>query len=102
LPCGAAVPTSSYFENQDLFGQWLDEKFDHEPGNEFKTATSGDLYSSWAAYAKAAGEPAGSRKVFYRLLERRGCKHYRQHGGVPAWRGVRLKPSSTERYSDAW
>ena len=53
------MPTSSYFENQDVFGQWLDEKFDHEPGNEFKTATSGDLYSSWAAYAKAAGEPAG-------------------------------------------
>jgi putative DNA primase/helicase len=85
--------TASYFDNQDLFSQWLDDSCDAEPGNEFKTATSADLFASWARYAKAAGDPAGSRKSFSRLLERRGFEPYRQHEGVRAWRGIRLKPS---------
>jgi putative DNA primase/helicase len=106
-PASVQSATSSYFENQDLFGQWLEEKCDFEPSNEFKTATSADLYTSWAAYAKAAGEPTGSRKLFSRILERRGGKTYRQTGGVRAWQGVRLKPSTSWGQhggdpSDAW
>jgi putative DNA primase/helicase len=84
--------TASYFENQDLFSQWLEEKCDAEPGNEHKTATSADLFASWASYAKAAGDPAGTRKSFARILERHHFQSYRQHGGVRSWRGIRLKP----------
>jgi putative DNA primase/helicase len=74
-----------------LFSQWLEEKCDAEPGNEHKTATSADLFASWAAYAKAAGDRAGTRKSFARMLERRHFEPYRQTGGVRAWRGIRLK-----------
>jgi putative DNA primase/helicase len=91
------VATASYFDNQDLFSQWLEETCDAEPDNESKTETSAELFGSWATYAKAAGDPAGSRKIFARLLERRGFTPYRQTGGVRAWRGIRLKPSHQYR-----
>jgi putative DNA primase/helicase len=59
-PESVKAATRSYFENQDLFSQWLEEKCDVAPG---KDATSTDLFASWSAYAKAAGETAGSRKT---------------------------------------
>jgi putative DNA primase/helicase len=92
-PGTVRAATASYFDNQDLFSQWLEESCDVETDNEFKTATSAELFASWSKYAKAAGDPAGSRKSFSRLLERRGFEPYRQTGGVRAWRGVGLKPS---------
>jgi putative DNA primase/helicase len=87
--------TASYFDNQDLFNQWLEEKCDSEPGNESKTATSAELFTSWSKYAKAAGDLAGSRKSFARLLDRRGFEPYRQAGGIRAWKGLRLRPAET-------
>jgi putative DNA primase/helicase len=84
--------TASYFDNQDLFAQWLEEKCDAEPGNQHKTATSAELFKSWSDYAKAAGDPPGNRKSFARILERHGFKSHRQsHSGTRMWRGVRLK-----------
>jgi putative DNA primase/helicase len=85
--------TASYFDNQDLFSQWLEEKCDAEPINKHKTATSADLFRSWANYAKAAGDPAGSRKSFARLLERQRFKADRYPDGTRMWRGIRLKPA---------
>ena len=93
--------TASYFDNQDLFSQWLEEKCAAEPGNKHKTATSAELFSSWSKYAKAAGDLAGSRKSFARLLDRRGFEPYRQTAGVRAWRGLCLRPSeSYEGYDE--
>ena len=87
--------TKSYFDNQDLFSQWLEEQCDTEPGNEFKKETSADLFASWAAYAKAAGDLPGTRKSFARLLERH---HFTSclmgHDNVRGWQGIRLKPTA--------
>jgi putative DNA primase/helicase len=85
-----AAATRSYFENQDLFGQWLEEKCNAEPGNEKKTATSADLFASWSQFAKAAGETPGNRKSFARQLERRGFRSYRKgdKAGTRAWYGI--------------
>jgi putative DNA primase/helicase len=47
--------TASYFDNQDLFAQWLEEKCDAEPGNEFKTATSAALFKSCLYYSPYSG-----------------------------------------------
>lgn len=82
--------TAEYFENQDLFGQWLDEKCDAEPGNEFKTATSAQLFKSWSEFTQAAGEEPGTRKGFGMLLERRGFTRDRT-GKARLWQGLRLK-----------
>jgi putative DNA primase/helicase len=86
--------TSSYFDNQDLFSQWLDEKCNTEPGNKELTGRSADLFASWSAYAKAAGELPGSRKSFARQLERRGFVAYRRGDkvGTRAWYGIYVWP----------
>jgi putative DNA primase/helicase len=95
-PASVKAATASYFDNQDVFSQWLEEKCDVDLHNEFRTATSAELFDSWAKYAKGAGETTGSRKSFARLLERRGLEPYRRAGGVRAWRGARLKPTGYE------
>jgi putative DNA primase/helicase len=89
--------TASYFDNQDLVAQWIEEKCDAEPGNEHKTATSAELFKSWSDYAKAAGDTAGTRKSFARILERHGFRSDRQtNTGTRIWRGIYLKPSQYE------
>jgi len=36
--------TDAYFADQDLFGQWLDEVCDAEPGNTYKWETTAKLF----------------------------------------------------------
>ena len=45
---------------EDMLGQWIDEECDAEPGNDWKRATSAELFASWSTYAKRAGEPPQS------------------------------------------
>jgi putative DNA primase/helicase len=97
-PAPAVVDaTRDYFDNQDLVAQWLEEKCDAEPGNEFKTATSGALFTSWSAFAKAAGEDPGTRKGFVALLKRRQLRPTKRNG-VRLWLGVRLKPEGYDEF----
>ncbi len=83
--------TDAYFADQDLFGQWLDEECDAEPGNSHKWELSGKLFASWSAYAQGAGEKAGGRKAFFDLMQRRGFEPYKGPKGARAFRGVQLK-----------
>jgi putative DNA primase/helicase len=82
--------TTEYFSDQDLLAQWLDEQTDAEPGNTFKTATSSDLFKSWATYARAAGEDPGTQKRFAAALKDRGFKPARINT-ARLWQGLRLK-----------
>jgi putative DNA primase/helicase len=91
------VATASYFENQDLFGQWIQEKCDATPGDRNKTASSADLFASWSKFAKAAGETPGSRKSFARMLERRGFVPYRKgHSQIRAYYGIEVTHDADE------
>jgi putative DNA primase/helicase len=93
-PESVRAATDSYFDNQDLVSQWLEDKCDVDPGNQFKTATSAELFKSWSDYAKAGGDPSGSRRSFARVLERRGLRQFRRgKERARAWQGVRLRPS---------
>ena len=66
-PRSVALETDHYFEDQDMFSHWLDERCDAEPGNTHKRATSTELFKSWAEYAKAAGGPSrGCRSALAR------------------------------------
>ena len=76
-PASVIEATEDYFSAQDLFGQWLDEKCDVEPGNVYKTESNATLYASWREYAEKAGEPAGSQKAFAENMQRRGLQRYR-------------------------
>lgn len=86
--------TEEYFATQDAFGQWLAEECDCEPGNEFKTATSTELFNAWQSFARRSGEPISSHKDFSGRMEKRGFqKHKRQ--GTMIFKGIRIPPRST-------
>jgi putative DNA primase/helicase len=55
-PKAVEEATQEYFKTQDLFGQWLEDACDAEPGNRFKTESTGDLYRARCEYSSAAGE----------------------------------------------
>ena len=83
--------TEEYFAEQDAFGQWLEDECDCDPGNDYKTATSAELFASWQAYAARFGERPGSRKAFPDRL----AKHRIEPGRNMTsrfYKGIRLKP----------
>jgi putative DNA primase/helicase len=94
VPAPAIIEaTKDYFDNQDLFSQWLEDECDVEPGNRDKWDTSAELFKSWSGYAKTAGETPGGRKGFANLLEKRGFRKDREDtkSRTRIWRGLRLK-----------
>jgi putative DNA primase/helicase len=95
-PGSVMAATGKYFAEQDLFGQWLDEECDVDPGNRWKMAASGDLFASWTNYAKAAGGNAGNRAEFAAELEKQGFIPDKGTKGRRIWRGVCLKPEPSE------
>ncbi|ULB09571.1 phage/plasmid primase, P4 family [Cereibacter azotoformans] len=87
--------TAEYFEEQDLFGQWLAEEcsLDAKRGP-YSYETSRDLFESWTAYARAAGEEPGTSTRFGEMLARRGLLRgqERVNGKVAkVWRGINLR-----------
>jgi putative DNA primase/helicase len=91
-PEAVQAATEAYFDDQDLFGQWLNEKCDAEPGNEYKWETVSNLFASWRAFAERAGEVAGSTKAFSERLRRAGFEPHRTPT-ARIFRGVRLPPT---------
>ena len=61
--------TQDYFDAQDSFGAWLDAACIVEPGNDFRKATTRELFESWSAYARAANEQSGNRNVLRRAAD---------------------------------
>ncbi len=90
-PAIVKAETDEYFSAQDTFGDWLAERCDAEPGNKWKTATSGDLYRSWSAYAYHAGESAQTHKAFAERMLRAGFRNRKGANGVRLYDGVRLR-----------
>lgn len=90
-PKAVVDATASYFSDQDLLGQWLEEECDAEPGNAYKTETAADLYTSWRQHAEHAGENPGSQKAFADALLKRGFERARTPS-ARIFRGIRLKP----------
>jgi putative DNA primase/helicase len=85
--------TEIYFEDQDLFTQWLDEECDSERDNPYKSATSANLFASWCAYAKAAGGWPGNRVQFGEKLKAAGFENAKSTKGARTWRGIQLRKS---------
>jgi putative DNA primase/helicase len=90
-PSSVVAATEAYFEAQDLLGHWLASECDSEPGNNWKSATSAELFTSWTTFAKHAGEEVGSRKRFAAELERRGFENRRGTGGTREFCGIKLR-----------
>jgi putative DNA primase/helicase len=91
-PACVVAATEEYFSAQDLFGQWLEEECEVEPGNTYKAETNAVLFQSWRSYAERAGEAAGTQKAFAENMQRRGLERYRNYSGR-GFSGIRLKPA---------
>jgi putative DNA primase/helicase len=94
-PASVVEATDEYFIAQDLFGQWLQDECEVEPGNHYKTESNTTLFQSWRTYSERAGESAGSQKAFAENMQRRGLERYRNYTDR-GFIGIRLKP--TTRY----
>ena len=64
-----ADATKSYFDEQDMIGQWLEDEC--EVGSHNYEVT-GKLFSSWEKYQESNGEKPGTKKAFSQNLIRRG------------------------------
>lgn len=79
--------TDEYFEEQDLFGTWVEERC--ETGPDLWDLPS-VLFKNWSEYARANGEDIGSMVMFSARLKRHGC-HPRKSAGIRSYRGIRVR-----------
>lgn len=89
-PESVAGATEAYFADQDIFGQWLDERCERGPS--FMEQPK-PLFTSWSDYAHEAGEHPGNAKEFKAALERRDILQ-RKTGGLKVYRGVAVRHGS--------
>jgi putative DNA primase/helicase len=92
-PTKVIAATDSYFADQDIVQQWLDDCCEVRHGTPFSEPTA-VLFTSWNDYAGKAGEYVGNRKAFVTELARRGFEPFRAgHGNIRSLRGIKLKAS---------
>jgi putative DNA primase/helicase len=80
--------TADYFEDQDLFGQWLENNCERGPS---KWETAQTLFRDWKDYAQAAGEDPGTQRAMASKLKRAGFMPRKVTGGARAYHGIALK-----------
>ncbi|CUT15795.1 DNA primasehelicase phageassociated [Bradyrhizobium sp.] len=100
-PACVIEATESYFSEQDLFGQWIEDACELHPGNGRIWDKSADLFDSWTDYAHKAGDAPGSKKAFGQAMQRRGFEPYRvPNVGTRAFRFLRLRTVKPHEGSD--
>lgn len=68
-PSAVLAATKEYFADQDLAGQWFEERCVLTPG---RFDTCAKFYADWVTFAKEHGEEPGSNKSFGQMMRRRG------------------------------
>ena len=68
-PTAVLEATKEYFADQDLAGQWFEERCVLTPG---RFDTCAKFYADWVAFAKEHGEAPGSNKSFGQMMRKRG------------------------------
>lgn len=95
---GLAVPrsilaaTSSFFERQDVLGQWLDECCIIGADQQ---ASVGALFNSWSEYLKEQGEPAPTSRAFAQDMRKKGFQPAKS-GAERRYRGLALADRTAE------
>jgi putative DNA primase/helicase len=91
--------TETYFDEQDLLGQWVEEHCEVGPG---KSDTKASLYGSWKIYCEQNGDNPGGSKAFTQALKKAGydpLKNTPGQHGKRGFKGIAVKPVDT---SNQW
>lgn len=91
--------TAEYFEEQDAIAAWLASECETERLPYFQRENTRDQFTSWSAFAQAAGEHPGTSKWFSEQLQNRGFQKRREAGtGNKGFGQIRLKrPGCSDR-----
>jgi putative DNA primase/helicase len=101
-PAAVTQATREYFDEQDVFGQWLGEDCDVDHGNEHKVEKTVALFDAWKDYGARAGEPLITRRQFNSRMAQRGFEHKQIKAlGTKGFRGIRLKLKSAFHEGEA-
>jgi putative DNA primase/helicase len=88
-----AATTSEYFEEQEFFGQWVQEKCECGPS---KKEAAAKLYESFKELALTNGEDPKSMTAFGSMLSQRGYNKKKSNGIF--YTGIALKPLNTFKF----
>jgi len=86
-PRAVVDATAEYFEAEDAVGRWLEDACERAP---HLVETTSNLFSSWKAWAEAAGEHVGTMKSFAANLVGRGFEQRRSRRSR-GFRGIQLR-----------
>jgi putative DNA primase/helicase len=96
LPKAVTEATTQYFDDQDMFAQWLEECCDVDPGNQTLLEKTAELYASWSAWIGQRGEVSGTQTTFNQTLRNRGFEGKQIKAlGTKGCYGIRLKLTQT-------
>jgi putative DNA primase/helicase len=81
--------TDTYFADQDIIGQWLDECT--EDGGELAHCRTKDLFASWKTWCEARNMKPGSERTLSEALADRGFAKGRNRAGQRGFRNLVVK-----------
>lgn len=82
--------TNEYFNEQDLLGQWIEERLERTRGSKLPSARA---YEAFSEFATQSGERnLGDIKWFHEQMEQHGFIKVKSHGNR-VYKDVRFKPS---------
>jgi putative DNA primase/helicase len=87
LPTEIKIANSSYKNEMDLLGDFINEKCVLQPGA--RVAIS-DLFKNYCSYCEQNGDKQLGKRVFNSILRERGLKDIRGHANVMIWTGIGL------------
>jgi putative DNA primase/helicase len=103
--CGLNPPpivrqaTDTYFDEQNLAAQWVEECCDVGP---LKSDTRKNLFASWKEFCERNGHHAGGSKTFTQMMAKAGyepVKNTPMHHGQRGFKGITIKDVDTP---DQW
>lgn len=78
--------TAEYFETEDAFGRWIEERCSTDSS---ATVTTANLFADWREWANEVGEFVGTEKRLAQTLKQRGYERWRDPGSkVRGFRGI--------------
>lgn len=92
-PGVVSAATAEYFDEQDVFGQWLIERCDtsnQRNWNRKSSEGSSVLFADWCNFARTVGAEPGTQTAFSKKLQNRGFRKEKTRTGA-VFHGVSLR-----------